>query len=107
MGKYTVKYSSQAPNDLRGIHAYIKYNLASPVDAQNQTKRIRDAIQELDIFLNGYPLADIEAWHKAGMYKLAIDNYVVFYFVNDGEHTVNISRFFYPGRNVEALAKQF
>ena len=105
MENYEVKYSTQAINDLKGIHAYIKYNLASSINAQKQTKRIRDAIRELDSFPNRYPLVEFESWAEIGMHKLIVDNYVVLYFVNDETHIVDISRIFYSGRNIEVLAK--
>lgn len=106
MEKYKITYSTQAINDLRGIYAYICYDLASLTNAKNQTSRIRNAIRKLDTFPNGHPIVDFEPWHKMGMHKLPVDNYVVFYFVDDNALTVDISRIFYGGRNIEAIAKE-
>ena len=104
MDNYKVKYSTQAINDLRGIHAYIEYDLSSPINAKKQTARIRDAIRKLDIFSNGHPIVDFEPWHQMGMHKLPVDNYIVFYFVDEDAKMVDISRIFYSGRNIEAIA---
>lgn len=106
MEAYTVSYSTQAINDLRGIYAYISYDLSSPINAKKQTTRIREAIRKLDLFPSGHPIVDFEPWQSMGMRKLPVDNYVVFFFVTEDTRTVDISRIFYGGRNIEAIAKK-
>lgn len=106
MEKYKVKYSTEAIDDLRGIYSYIYYDLSSPINAKNQTDRIRKAIRGLDVFPNGHPIVDFEPWHSLKMHKLPVDNYIVFFFVNDETHIVDISRIFYGGRNIEAIANE-
>lgn len=106
MEDYTIHYSTQAANDLRGIFAYICYNLSSPINARKHTTKIRDAIRKLDTFPEGHPIVTFEPWSIIGMRKLPIDNYVVFYIINDNTHTVDIARIFYGGRNIETIAKE-
>ena len=106
METYTVNYSTQAINDLRGIYAYICYDLSSPVNAGKQVTRIREAVRKLDTFPEGHPTVTFEPWNKVGIRKLPVDNYVVFYIVNDDAHIVDIARIFYGGRNIEAIAKE-
>lgn len=41
-----------------------------------------------------------------GMHQVPVDNFVVYYLVNDEEHTVSIIRIFYSGQDVEGIIKQ-
>lgn len=47
---YAVCISYEAEEDLRGIYAYIPFNLLSPKNARGQIDRIEKAIQSLDQF---------------------------------------------------------
>jgi toxin ParE1/3/4 len=39
------------------------------------------------------------------MRKMPVNNYVVFYLIDDPKHTVNIVRIFYGGRDVESIVR--
>ena len=39
------------------------------------------------------------------MRRVVVDNYIVFYLVNDSEATVDIVRIFYGGRDIEGIVK--
>lgn len=45
---YTVHISREAEEDLRGIYAYIAFNLLSFKNAQGQVNRLEKAILSLD-----------------------------------------------------------
>ena len=47
---YAVCISHEAEEDLRGIYAYITFDLMSPKNARGQIDRIEKAIQSLDQF---------------------------------------------------------
>lgn len=94
MKQYKVRYSPEALEDLKGIYSYIYYDLSSPVSARNQIDRIRKSIRNLDTFPNKLRIVDFEPWHSMNMHQLPVDNYVVFFFVSDEKHIVDISRIF-------------
>lgn len=100
---YQIRYSPEALEDLRKIFAYIKFDLLNPDAAQRQADAIRKKIYELELFPYKYAAVDWEPWKSAGMRKLPVDNYVVYYLINEKTFNVVIIRIFYCGRNVENI----
>ena len=98
---WAVNYSAEAKEDLRNIYIYIAIELLSPYNAANQYRRISSAILKLEEMPLRFPLFKDEPWHTLGMRWFPIDNYLVFYFVDEGAHRVDIARIMYKGRNVE------
>ena len=101
-----IQKTSQALNDLKGIYTYIYYNLSSPVNAKNQIRKIKDAIKRLDTFPNGYPIVDFDPWQKINMHKLVVNNYIVFYMIEDETSMVYIARFAYSGRDIKHITNE-
>jgi plasmid stabilization system protein ParE len=50
-----------------------------------------------------YTLVDWEPWQSAGMHKLPVDHYVVYYAIDADSQTVAIIRIFYSGRDVKSI----
>lgn len=98
---YKIVYTEEAERDLIDIYRYIAINLLVPDTAKNQTERIMKAINSLDEFPFRYKLYQGEPWHSVGLRILPVDNYLVFYLVNDKEKMVAIIRIMYGGRNIE------
>lgn len=97
---YSVVYSPEAMDDLREIYSYIAFTLLVPETAENQVNRIRKEVRSLDFMSFRYSLVDWEPWKSMGMHKVPVDNFVVYYTVNDDSHTVTVIRIFYGGRDV-------
>ncbi len=104
MSLYAVYYSDTAYEDLRSIHHYIMDELQAPMAAQNQIRRIRDAAQKLESFPQKHELIPWASGALRGLRKLPIDNYVIFYLIEEANASVQIIRIIYGGRN---LRKQF
>lgn len=81
MSRYLVQYSPAAYEDLRAIYHYIAVELMVPETAENQTARIRSAVRALDTLPYRYAAVDWEPWNSAGMRKVSVDHYVIFYCV--------------------------
>lgn len=96
---YSVVYSPEAIDDLREIYSYIAFTLMVPETAQKQVNRIRKEVRSLDFMPFRYSLVDWEPWKSMGMHKVPIDNFVVYYTVDDGNRTVTVIRIFYAGRD--------
>lgn len=103
--KYSVIYSPDALEDLKDIYSYIAFELRVPDTAQKQVNHIREKVRSLDFMPARYSLVDWEPWQSLKMHKIPIDNFVVYYTVNDDIHTVTVIRIFYGGRNVENIVK--
>lgn len=105
MKNYSVRYTPLSLQDLKDIFGYIAFELKEPVIANNQTKRLRDAIKKLDTMPNRFPMVDFEPFTSMGIRKISVDNYLVFYQVEESNNTVVITRIFYGGRDIENLIK--
>ena len=100
---YKVGYSVDALNDLREIYAYIANELLVPETAGAQLARIRKEVRSLESMPARYALVRWEPWHSMEMRQLPVDNYIVYYLVDDEKRTVTVVRVFYDGRDVEGI----
>jgi toxin ParE1/3/4 len=100
---YSVIYSPEAIDDLREIYAYIAFDLLVPETAKNQANRIRERIHSLNFMPSRHSHVDWEPWKSMGIRKVPVDNFVVYYSVNDNSYTVTVIRIFYGGRNAENI----
>ena len=103
---YTVIYSPEALDDLRAIYSYIAYEKLAPENAGGQVNRIRKAVRGLDLFPEGHTLVEWEPWASMGMRLLPVDNYNVYYYVDNNRPSVEIVRIFYAGRDVEHIIQR-
>ena len=92
MSNYYICYSDEAKEDLRNIFMYIAYELSSRDTAERQVNRIRDAIKKLEKFPKRNPSVPYEPWASLGMRRLNVDNYVVFYLVDNSNERIEIVR---------------
>lgn len=104
MNLYRVEYSHEALVDIKSIYTYISQILHAPLTARRQVNRIRKEIRDLEAFPTRYVLVEWEPWASMKMHRLPIDNYVVFYLVDEQAMAVKIVRIVYGGRNLEDLA---
>lgn len=103
---YSIVYSSEARKDLRDIYVYIASVLRVPKTAERLTEHIRQEIQSLDFMPSRYPLVEWEPWRSMGMYKVPIENFVIYYTVNHDSRAVCVIRIFYGGRSVEKIGNE-
>lgn len=104
MNLYRVEYSQEALVDIKSIYTYISQILHAPLTARRQVNRIRKEIWDLEAFPTRYMLVEWEPWASMKMHRLPVDNYVVFYLVDEQAMAVKIVRIVYGGRNLEDLA---
>jgi len=104
MNLYRVEYSQEALVDIKSIYTYISQILHAPLTARRQVNRIRKEIRDLEAFPTRYVLVEWEPWASMKMHRLPVDNYVVFYLVDEQAMAVKIVRIVYGRRNLEDLA---
>ena len=102
-GHFQVIYLPAAKDDLRGIYAYIAFELKARQTASTQVNRIRKEIRALDRMPERYPLVDWEPWLSMEMRKMSVGNYVVFYQVDKETQIVTVIRIFYGRRYIESI----
>ena len=100
---YKVSYSADALDDLREIYEYIANELLVPETAAAQLGRIRKEVRSLDFMPARYALVEWEPWFSMKMYQLPVDNFNVYYLVNDEKKAVTVVRIFYGGRDIEEI----
>ena len=103
---YKVSYSPAAQDDIRAIFTYIAFELQAEQVAQGQVNRIREAVRKLDTMPKRHEIVDWEPWSSIQMRKLPVDNYIVFYLVDNDDKAVTVIRVFYGGRNVEGIIQK-
>lgn len=101
---YSIIYSPQAFLDLTELYEYIRFTLQVPKTAQKQVNRIKHAIRSLETMPMQYTLVNWEPWCSKGIRRISVDNYTVFYQVDENQMTVTVIRIFYSGRNIENIA---
>lgn len=100
---YKVGYSEDALDDLREIYAYIANELLVPETAAAQVGRIRKEVRSLDFMPARYALVEWEPWHSMRMHRFPVDNFIVYYLIDDEEMSVTVARVFYGGRDIEGI----
>jgi addiction module RelE/StbE family toxin len=100
---YDLRIMPMAEEDLDGIFDYIVNTLEAPVAANRLMVKIEKAIQTLRDTPRIGPKCRDEILRKKGYRKLIIDNYIVFYLLNDEERIVIVMRVIYGRRNYIAL----
>jgi len=97
LNNYNIEYSKEARQDLIDIKKYIKYNLQEPETAEKLISKIRTEIDELSNNPQIYAIIDDDFIKKFEIRKLIVDNYIVFYRVQN--HNIQIARIMYGKRN--------
>ena len=92
---YSVKVLPSAIEDLQEIYNYIVYELKSVINAENQLNRLQDEISRLDFMPESFRLYEKEPWRSRGLRFFSVDNYIVFYIVDNENVEVNVMRVLY------------
>lgn len=99
-GSYKIIYSNEALNDLREIYSYIAFTLLVQSTAQEQVSRIRKKILSLDFMPSKYKIVSWEPWKSMKIHQLPIDNYIIFYLIDDEKMLIKVIRIMYAGRDI-------
>ena len=87
----------ESKQDLIDIKRYIKYNLQEPNTAQKLITKIKREIDSLKDNPEMYSIIDDDIIKRFKIRKLVVDNYIVFYRIND--ENIQIVRVMYGRRN--------
>ncbi|MCM1499000.1 MAG: type II toxin-antitoxin system RelE/ParE family toxin [Clostridium sp.] len=98
MKKYTVKITDRALADMEEIYSYIAIQLQAPENAMRQYNRIAKSIEGLDMFAERIKPMESEQELIMELRQLVVDNYSVFYLIED--KTVFVTRVLYSASDI-------
>ncbi|HHX61621.1 MAG TPA: type II toxin-antitoxin system RelE/ParE family toxin [Epulopiscium sp.] len=100
---YSVKMTPKAVTDLDNIYGYISEELFAVSTAENILERLETGIMRLKEFPFSCNYVADEFLRNKGYRKLIIDNYIVFYLVDEGKKQLIIMRVLYGKQKYEDL----
>ena len=103
MNKYSVEVTDTAQLDIKGIVSYINLELKNPISAKRLLSKFRDNILSLEDMPKRQNLVKDEVLSSRGIRKLLVDNYMIFYAVDDSNNKVTVIRTLYARRDWESL----
>lgn len=98
MKQYVVRITDSALADMEEIYNYIAIQLQAPENAMGQYNRIAEAIEGLNVFPERVKLVESEPERIMGLRQLVIDNYSVFYVIEDMD--VIVTRVLYSAMDI-------
>ena len=98
---FEVQSTVNACLDLKNIYRYIADTLLEPVVAENQYSRIEKAVYSLDTMPERFRQYEKEPWRSRNLRIMPVDNYLVFYIVDNKNRIVTVIRIMYGKRNIE------
>ena len=61
--------------------------------------------RSLDALPGRYPVVDWEPWQSMGMHRFTVEDFLLFYLIDQSTRTVTLVRIVYGGRDLQNLAK--
>lgn len=102
---YKVKLTNNALEQLKDAVGYISKVLLEPEIARRWSDRIKKEILSLDHMPLRYSLVDEEPWRAKGIHKMTIENFIVYYWVNEETATVWVTAVVYGRRDQIAVLR--
>jgi toxin ParE1/3/4 len=102
---YTINLTAPALLDIQKALTYIALNLQNKTAAYNLYITINSKINNLPNFPNKYPLVNDPKLLYQQIRYIPVDNYLIFYLVNESEQQIQILRFLYAKSNCLAILK--
>ena len=103
LNKYSFKFTPAARQDLIDIFNYIEKLLYSPKAAKDLMDKIDKAIENICLFPFAASMLDEDLYKPFNFRKIPIDNYILYYEINEEKKQVNILRVQYAKRDHNLL----
>lgn len=100
---YNIIFEESAVTDLKEIFDYISKNLLNEQASKKLSNKIKREISSLTNYPFANPIYQSKKDRKHLYRLLVVNNFVVFYWVNNDENKVIISRVLYSKRNFDNL----
>lgn len=96
---YIVKITAQAQEQMGEIARYIAYNLQAPDTALRMLDTLEKEIASLSRFPNRIALTEEEPWHSYGIHKMSVKNYLIYFWIDEAVHKVQVTAVVYGKRD--------
>lgn len=100
---YDVKFTSQFEDDLDDALTYISQKLCSPTAQKMLFEKVNEVISNIKKYPLIYPIYHNETIAQKGYRYAVVNNYLIFYTVNDDSGIITIIRFIYGKQNITYL----
>ncbi len=99
MNKYFVEITDAAQSDLKEIVSYISIELKNPTSAKRMLINFKDNIFSLEKMPKKHNFVNDEVLSSRGIRRFLVDNYMIFYVVDESKNKVTIIRVLYSRRD--------
>lgn len=104
--EYRVHITRIAYGHMTAIKNYIANELMVPNAAKQLLLSMRESISKLDSMPERYKLLDEEPWRSKGIRRIIVENYYIYYVINENIKEVQVIAVIYAGRNQKAILKE-
>ncbi len=106
MKEYTVKITKMAYGHMRDIVKYISNELSAPDAASNLLDLFQKKIMELSSMPGSHSLVDEEPWRSEGVRKIIVNNFLIYFWIDEKNLKVQVISVIYGRRDqVAQLSK--
>ena len=96
---YKVKLTDHAVAQLQEAVIYISKVLQASTVAKHWAARVKKELASLSTMPARYPLTEEEPWHTEGIHKMSVENFLVYYWINEEKKIVWITARVYARRD--------
>ena len=97
--RYKLIILPEAQQDIRSIVLYIARELAAPQAALNLQEAFEKTIRSLAEMPKRIKTVDEQPWKDAGVRRIRVKNYYVYFLADDTEKAVKVLSVIYTGRD--------
>lgn len=98
-GDYIVKITMQAQEQMQEIAHYIADSLQAPETALRMLDTLEKEITSLSRFPNRIALTEEEPWRSYGIHKMPVKNYLIYFWIDEIAHKVQVTAVVYGKRD--------
>lgn len=106
MNRYSVMITAQAEEQIREIAYHIAVNLNAPDAAENLIDELYETFDQLGTNPERQFLVDEEPWRSKGVRKILVKHYLVYFWINAENATVQVTGVCYEKRDQIKFLKQ-
>mgnify|MGYP002869692939 FL=1 len=99
MSGYRIRITRQARDHLREIRRYIEHELLAPIAAKNTIAAIKAEMQSLTHMPDRIQLTPEQPWHDQGVHRDRVNNYYIYFWIDEKDKKVQIIGVVYVRRN--------
>lgn len=96
---YKVKLTDHAVAQLQEAVIYISKVLQASTVAKHWAARIKKELASLSTMPARYPLTEEEPWHTEGVHKMSVENFLIYYWIDEEKKIVWITAIVYARRD--------